>query len=180
MGKGPGMMGQRPGIFQALRGRCGNRSEGREVTRVAVPSSRVASYEDDTRLAEGIRRDLARELHDRVTQTLTTMLIELENFKVEQTGRQSVLRQLDELQGSTRDVLNNLRTVLYDLRGEEGIEVAFIESVHGLLAKFEERTQVIASLSVAPTWPTSLRAPAALNIYRIIEEALTNMRLHSG
>src|SRR6266571_6941319 len=88
--------------------------------------------------SDEIRRMLARELHDRVTQTLTTMLIELENFKVEQTGRQSVLRQLDELQGSTRDVLNNLRTVLYDLRGEEGIEVAFIESVRGLLAKFEE------------------------------------------
>jgi len=147
---------------------------------VAVPRSRVVSYEDDTRLADGIRRDLARELHDRVTQTLTTMLIELENFKVEQTGRQSVLRQLDGLQGSTREVLNNLRTVLYDLRGEEGIEEAFIESVRGLLAKFEERTQVIASLSVAPTWPTSLRAPAALNIYRIIEEGLTNVRLHSG
>src|SRR2546430_17430392 len=93
--------------------------------------------------SEAIRRAPARELHDRVTQTLTTMLIELENFKVEQTGRQSVLRQLDGLQGSTREVLSNLRTVLYDLRGEEGIAEAFIESGLGLLATFQERTQAI-------------------------------------
>ena len=135
---------------------------------------------DDTRIAEGIRRELARELHDRVTQTLTAMLIEVENFKVEQTGRQSVLRQFDEVQGSMRDVLNNLRTVLYDLRGEDSVEEAFIDSVRSLLVRFEERSQVVASLLVAPAWPKRLRAPAALNIYRIIEEALTNVRLHSG
>jgi len=147
---------------------------------VAAPRSRVAVSKDDTRIAQGIRRELARDLHDRVTQTLTAMLIEVENFKVEQTGRQSVLRQFDEVQGSMRDVLNNLRTVLYDLRGEDSIEEAFIDSVRSLLARFEERSHVVASLLVAPAWPTRLRAPAALNIYRIIEEALTNVRLHSG
>ena len=147
---------------------------------MAVPRSRVVSYEDDTRLADGIRRDLARELHDRVTQTLTTMLIELENFKVEQTGRQSVLRQLDEIQESTRDVLSNLRTVLYNLRGEDDLGEVFTESVSGLLARFQERTQVVVSFSVAPTWPARLRSAAALNVYRIIEEALNNVRLHSG
>lgn len=147
---------------------------------MAAPRSRVAVSKDDTRIAQGIRRELARDLHDRVTQTLTAMLIEVENFKVEQTGRQSVLRQFDEVQGSMRDVLNNLRTVLYDLRGEDSIEEAFIDSVRSLLARFEERSHVVASLLVAPAWPTRLRAPAALNIYRIIEEALTNVRLHSG
>jgi len=147
---------------------------------LATPRSRVAVSKDDTRIAEGIRRELARELHDRVTQTLTAMLIEVENFKVEQTGRQSVLRQFDEVQGSMRDVLNNLRTVLYDLRGEDSVEEAFIDSVRSLLVRFEERSQVVASLLVAPAWPKRLRAPAALNIYRIIEEALTNVRLHSG
>ena len=123
---------------------------------------------------------LARELHDHVAQTLTTMLIELENFKVEQTGRQSVLRQLGELQESTRDVLSNLRRVLYDLRGESGIEESFADAVRDLLARFEERTRVHVSLSVSPGWPLRLRSQAALNLYRIIEEALTNVRMHSG
>jgi signal transduction histidine kinase len=130
--------------------------------------------------SDEIRRMLARELHDRVAQTLTTMLIELENFKVEQIGRQGVLRQLGELQESTRDVLANLRHVLYDLRGETGIEEGFADAVRLLLARFEERTQVSALLSVSPLWPSRLRSQAALNLYRIIEEALTNVRMHSG
>jgi signal transduction histidine kinase len=133
-----------------------------------------------TTSSDEIRLMLARELHDRVAQTLTTMLIELENFKVEQTGRQSALRQLDELQESTRDVLTNLRRVLYDLRDETGIEEGFVDAVRGLLARFQERTHVNVRFSVAPSWPSRLRSQAALNIMRIIEEALTNVRLHSG
>ena len=135
---------------------------------------------DRAAASEEIRRALARELHDRVAQTLTTMLIELENFKVEQTGRQSALRQLDELQDSTRDVLANLRHVLFELRGESGVEDGLVEAVRKLLASFEERTHVKVELSISPSWPARLRTQASMNIYRIVDEALTNARLHSG
>jgi two-component system, NarL family, sensor histidine kinase UhpB len=134
----------------------------------------------DQHRSDEVRRALARELHDRVAQTLTTMLIELENFKLEQTGRQDVLRQVDGLQESTRYVLTNLRHVLSDLRGESGIEEGFADTVRALLAGFEERTHVSAHLSVSPLWPSRLTSQAAINIYRIVEEALTNVRMHSG
>ena len=127
-----------------------------------------------------IRRSLARELHDRVAQTLTSMLIELENFKIEQMDNQRVVTEVDGLQESTRDVLNNLRHVLYDLRGHTGTEEGFVESVRALLVRFQEKTNVKSILSISPSWPPSLRSPAALNLLRIIEEALTNVRLHSG
>lgn len=143
-------------------------------------SARDLTYGSDTASSDEIRRFLARELHDRVAQTLTTMLIELENFKIEQTGNQSVLRQVDGLQESARGVLANLRYVLYDLRGQTGREEGLVESVRALLARFQERTKVRAVLSVSPSWPANLRSPAALHILRIIEEALTNVRMHSG
>ena len=146
----------------------------------ALGSAYESAFGESTSSSDEIRRVLARELHDRVAQTLTTMLIELENFKVEQTGRRSALRQLGELQDSTRDVLTNLRRVLYDLRGETGVEEGFADTVRALLARFQERTGVDASLMVSPSWPSRLRSQAALNIYRIIEEALSNVRLHSG
>jgi two-component system sensor histidine kinase UhpB len=147
---------------------------------VATRHVAVGSAPANSTSSDEIRRMLARELHDRVAQTLTTMLIELENFKVEQTGRQSALRQLDELQESTRDVLTNLRHVLYDLRGETGIEEGFADAVRSLLDRFEERTHVKVRLLVSPSWPSRLRSQAALNLYRIIEEALSNVRMHSG
>jgi signal transduction histidine kinase len=141
----------------------------------------ASSYGGEGTSSSEIRRALARELHDRVAQTLTGMLIELENFKIEQTGRQSVLRQVDELQESARGVLSNLRHVLYDLRGQTGREEGFADAVRALLVRFQERTQVTAILlSVSPSGPANLRSPAALNILRIIEEALANVRMHSG
>ena len=138
------------------------------------------TYDSDTTSTDDLRRLLARELHDRVAQTLTTMLINLENFKMEQLGNQSVLREIAELQESTREALVNLRHVLYDLRGQTGIEESFTEAVRALLARFQDKTQLKVVLSVSPSWPSELRSHAALNLFRIIEEALTNVRLHSG
>ncbi len=138
------------------------------------------TYDSDTTSTDDLRRLLARELHDRVAQTLTTMLINLENFRIEQLGNQSVLGEIAELQESTREVLMNLRHVLYDLRGQTGIEEGFTEAVRALLARFQDKTQLKVTLSVSPSWPSKLRSQAAINLIGIIEEALTNVRLHSG
>jgi signal transduction histidine kinase len=127
-----------------------------------------------------IKQYVARELHDRVAQTLTGMLIELETFKVEQFGRESVQREANELQDSTRQVLQSIREMLYDLRGESSSEESFVSVLQGLLGRFEERTRIAVELIVSPSWPNKVRSAAALNLYRIVEEALTNIRLHSG
>lgn len=129
---------------------------------------------------EDLRRLLARELHDRVAQTLTSMLIDLENFKAEQVGREGVLRQMDTLQDSTRGVLNSLRELLYELRGGPGVEEGLVEAIRLLIVRFQERTLIETKLAVLPGWPTRVTSPAALNLYRIIEEALANVRQHSG
>ena len=113
-------------------------------------------------------------------QTLTTMLIELETFKLEQQQNDSVARHLGELQASTRQVIDCLRRTLYELRGETGVEEHFAEAVRELLTSFSERTHIDGVLRVSPAWPKRLPAAAATNLYRIIEEALSNVRLHSG
>ena len=127
-----------------------------------------------------LKRLLARELHDRVAQTLTSMLVDLENFKVEQAGRQSVIRQMDGLQDSTRLVLNNLRQLLYELRGEEPVGDTLEDAIRALINRFHAQTGISIELSVLPGWPKRMRSACALNLYRIVEEALTNVRMHSG
>ena len=127
-----------------------------------------------------LKRLLARELHDRVAQTLTSMLVDLENFKVEQAGRQSVIRQMDGLQDSTRLVLNNLRQLLYELRGEEPVGDTFEDAIRELINRFHAQTRISIELRVLPGWPKRMRSACALNLYRIVEEALTNVRMHSG
>ena len=143
------------------------------------PRRRSAGYaelrDDD------LRHLLARELHDRVAQTLTTMLIELENYKAEQYGRKGVIRQMEALQVSTREVLSNLREVLYDLRSEESeIGESFEGSIRTLVERFAERSSIHVKLIVSEGWPARVKSPAAINLYRIIEEGLNNIRQHSG
>jgi len=138
------------------------------------------SADEEAAIEEKVRRLLARELHDRVAQTLSTMLIELELFKTDQFGRESVLRQVDFLRDSTREVLQNLRDLLYELRGEEKIGEGFAEAVGALVERFQLSTAITAQVNVLPGWPERLRPAAAVNLYRIIEEALRNVRSHSG
>jgi signal transduction histidine kinase len=137
-------------------------------------SKRHAEVESD------IRRLMARELHDRVAQTLTTMLVDVENFKSQQVGWDDVLREMDSIQSSTRQVLNSLRQLLHDLRGENPVGDSFVNAVGELLGRFGVKTQIVAELEVRPGWPEVLTPAASLNLYRIIEEALSNVRMHSG
>ena len=123
---------------------------------------------------------MARELHDRVAQTLTTMLVDVEKFKTQQVEWDDVLAEMDSIQSSTREVLSSLRQLLYDLRGENAVGESFVGALGDLVARFSEKTRIEAAVIVQREWPAILTPAAALNLYRIVEEALSNVRMYSG
>jgi two-component system sensor histidine kinase UhpB len=127
-----------------------------------------------------VKRRLARELHDSVAQILTLMVVDMENFKLDEADQHHVVSRVDSLQESTREVLHNLRQVLYDLREEPSTDSGFVQQVRTLLTRFERSTGIRSKLQVSAGWPSRLSAATAHNLYRIVEEALNNVRLHSG
>ncbi len=127
-----------------------------------------------------VKRRLARELHDSVAQILTLMVVDMENFKLDQADQHQVVSRVDSLQESTREVLHNLRQVLYDLREEPSTDNSFVQQLRTLLSRFERSTGIRSKLQVSTGWPSRLSAATAHNLYRIVEEALNNVRLHSG
>ncbi|HEX2647302.1 MAG TPA: histidine kinase [Candidatus Dormibacteraeota bacterium] len=145
-----------------------------------VAESRLEAPTEQAGVEEEVRRLVARELHDRVAQTLTGMLVEVENFKSEQVGWSDVVHQMDLIQSSTRQVLQNLRQLLYDLRGEELLQEGLVRALTTLAERFEESTGITTRLEVGVGWPDLLPAHTSLNLYRIVEEALANVRWHSG
>ena len=129
--------------------------------------------------AEGVH--IARELHDGVAGELSTMLLDLERFREAQTGRQSVLAEIAQLQDQVRAVLSNVRRLLYDQRELPGVEPDFTGSLRrGLVRRFAERSQLRIHVSVGRRWPSILPAETALNLRRIVQEALNNVVRHSG
>jgi two-component system sensor histidine kinase UhpB len=131
---------------------------------------------------EGRSRDhLARELHDGVAGELSTMLLDLERFRSNQVGRQSVLAEISHLQEQVRGVLANVRKLLYSERELPGIEPDFVGSLRrGIARRYTERTSVRVRVLASPDWPSEIPADAALNLRRIIQEALNNVARHSG
>ena len=157
-----------------LGGLDSTRSPGR-------PSGAEQGLRDLTRRAESlVKRELARELHDSVAQILTLMVVDMENFKLDQADQHHVVERVDSLQESTRAVLHNLRQVLYDLREEPSTESGFVQQVRTLVTRFEGSTGIRSMLKVSSEWPARLSAATAHNLYRIVEEALNNVRMHSG
>ena len=128
-----------------------------------------------------LRRLLAREIHDGVTQTLTTLLVELANFRADQSERCDVLAQFDAVEASLRDVMANLRELVYNLRGQATTSAGTLsEMIAVQLKDFEDKTGIETRLTIAEGWPSKLRSSAAANLRRIVGEALVNVRRHSG
>lgn len=127
------------------------------------------------------RRLLARELHDSVAQTLSSMLLDLDSFRAEQHGRAGVLRQLDQLEQSTRQALTDLRGLLVELRADRLGEEDLVRLVkHGMLERQGRRRLIEYELTVAAEWPEQISAHAASELNRIVQEAIENGIRHSG
>jgi two-component system sensor histidine kinase DegS len=127
-----------------------------------------------------LKRELARELHDQVAQTLTSLLVQMENFKRDNWGRQGVVDEVNLIQSSLREVLNNLRQLLSDLRGEPGLRQDFVIAIRsGLLDNFQRRTGISVTLSASRRWPAVLPPETYIHLYRIIQEALNNAHKHA-
>src|SRR5207237_325488 len=63
---------------------------------------------------------------------------------------------------------------------EEPLDGTFVDAITALLVRFEEKTGIRGEIEITPGWPQALTPQASLNLYRIIEEALSNIRMHSG
>jgi signal transduction histidine kinase len=127
-----------------------------------------------------VRRELARELHDQVVQELTATLVDLENFKRQPYDEQAVVDEVDQVQGSLRRALQELRQLLSDLRDEEAWQVSFMSSLQDLARRCDERTGVSISVVADGDWPSRIRSAAAKHLQRIIHEAVNNACLHGG
>jgi PAS domain S-box-containing protein len=127
---------------------------------------------------EAERRYVARELHDETGQVLTSLMVGLRLLEREADRPEAVVAGVAELRRMLDDVMEDLHRLAMDLRPASldylGLEAAlrqYVEAVsdkHGLVAQFEA-VRLIERL--APDVEAAL--------YRIVQEALTNVIRHA-
>jgi signal transduction histidine kinase len=131
--------------------------------------------------AEEVRREFARLLHDGVAQTLSAMLLELDELRVEQQGQAVVLKRVDGLERSTRKALSELRDLLRQLRASREGDRDLLKLVkRGIRARMGTRPVVKFELVVSPGWPERIPGRTAAELHRIVEEAIENGIRHGG
>ena len=121
---------------------------------------------------------IARELHDVVVQPLTSTMVELDLAQHEPAGLPADRAQA--LQRELRGVLQGLRLMMSQLRGDIVDPENLVPRLTALIADVCQGTGLDASLLVSPGWPVRLAPETGRNLHRIIEEALRNAIRHSG
>ena len=140
-------------------------AERREAT------GRVLAAQETERLR------IAQELHDQVGQELTAVLLVLSRLeaRVPSELRPEVIDVQDEVRASLEDI----RRIAIELRPEALDDLGLVSALAVLAQRFAERSTLEVVEHIAPDLP-QLTPEIELVIYRIAQEALTNVARHSG
>jgi two-component system sensor histidine kinase UhpB len=121
------------------------------------------------------RRRIARELHDEVGQTLTGVILQVEGLSA--TISDDLRPKLDELRETARHGTEEVRRIVRRLRPEALEELGLQSALAALATSFSEqaRIQVVRRLELE----RPLSREEELVIYRVAQEALTNVARHA-
>lgn len=143
----------------------------------ATQLSQFAATLEDAREAERTR--IARELHDELGQVLTALKMGIEDLAHRVSLRdealdaqfQSAIERVDATIRDVRKIATELRPSVLDL--------GVLDAVEWLLQDFHSRTGIEYGLDLE-AGEIVLKAEQATAIFRILQEALTNVSRHSS
>jgi len=126
------------------------------------------------------RERLSRELHDGVAQLVADLLVRLDTIKdlVEADRAQEAEAELERLHGVADEIYQDIGESITGLRSNV-MERGLIRALQDYLEQFEERHQIATSLRTDDA-ADQFSPLAALQLFRLIQEALTNVRKHAA
>jgi two-component system, NarL family, sensor histidine kinase UhpB len=126
---------------------------------------------------EAERLRIAQELHDQVGQELTAVLLLLS--RVDARSPQELRPRVLEVQEAVRASLEDVRQIAVELRPEALDDLGLVSALAVLSQRFGERSGLEVRQSIERGLPR-LSSNAELVVYRVAQEALTNVARHSG
>jgi PAS domain S-box-containing protein len=125
------------------------------------------------------RRRIARELHDEAGQALYALRLGLELLRnrLKKMDRET-LHMMDEQMKVVSQTIDNIRRITYDLRPSLLDDLGLIPAVRWYVQGYEKRTGINVDLKIDVP-ELKLPGDAEVNVYRIIQEALTNVQRHA-
>jgi signal transduction histidine kinase len=128
------------------------------------------------RLQEDERSIMARKLHEDIAQDLSSIRLFCENLFCDEIQNQKIKK----VSGMLYDVINSIRELSYDLYPSTLKELGLIQTIKILCSDFSEKKDISIQIHTAGVDNLKLDYEKEINIYRIIQEVLLNISIHSS
>lgn len=127
--------------------------------------------------ADEERTRIARDLHDRIGQSLAYLAFELDRIvKTSATGGDTTAA-LDNLRTDVRGVIGEVRDTLYDLRTDVSEAQSLSSTLESFLDRVKDRSGLVGHLRAQETGRLPILQEREL--WRIAQEAVTNVERHA-
>lgn len=125
---------------------------------------------------EAERQRIAQELHDEVGQSLTAVLLGLKRTMDIAPGE--VVAELEQVRDTTRASLEEVRRISQRLRPGVLADLGLLDSLSSLASDLTARSGIPVQRGFLPGLP-HLTPEIELVVYRVAQEALTNVARHA-
>src|SRR5919109_976759 len=152
-----------------------------ERAAVAIDLSERVAGDALRRVVEGQeleRKRLARELHDETGQALTSILLGLKSIEDAAGDQPEVREPVLELRELVVGTLHDVRRLAVELRPKALDDFGLVPALERLTETFKEQTEVDVQLEAA-LGEDRLSPDIESALYRIVQEALTNVIKHA-
>ncbi len=124
------------------------------------------------------RKRIARELHDSTSQALTSLLVGLRSL-ADRHRSPELKQQVEDLRGIVGHVLNDLHTLARQLRPSVLDDLGLAAAIQRYVADCRTRSGLTIDLAMPGLNNERLDSALETALYRIVQEALTNVIRHA-
>ncbi len=125
------------------------------------------------------RKRVAREIHDGPAQTLANLVMRVEVAQnLLHKDLEKADEELQELKKMIRGSVKDVRKIIYDLRPMSLDDLGLLPTLRKYIEDFNEETEIDIDFEVLKE-AKDLSSSHEITIFRLVQEALNNMRKHS-
>jgi len=153
----------------------------RAAEALALSEARLRAFARRLRSArESERTHIAREIHDELGQALTALKMDLFSLKqsVPEPLRHPLRRKTDQMAGLIDQMVDKVRTLATELRPAVLDSLGLSAAIDWAGRQFAERTGIECTLDLPPH-PVRIDSERSTDVFRILQEALTNVVRHA-
>jgi len=144
-------------------------------------------YQEKQNLEEAVaimteRERIAREMHDGFAQKLGYLNLKLGAAEEAlRRGDGTALDEIKDMERVVQETYSDVRYVLYDLRSQVHPGESVLGAIRRYVADFRRQTGIPVSMHVSGDPDRVRLSPVAeVHLFRIVQEALTNVRKHAA